>query len=356
MDIRHLNKKKLRELITSPDFAAWPDIPISAIRAQSQLNNPAAEVEDVLLLLATENGEMLGYLGVLPGWVSTPQGIVRLGWLSCIWTAPKARGKGIAAILVRSALEAWQGRIILTEFTEPAEALYHRIGSFMLLPPKLGIRVYFRSVLAKRLPEKKPWLAKLGPLLRRADEAINFIQDIRQMPLQKPVAAETDIQHPAVRSFMGEEAFLHYQWMLTQPWIREGEEAVESRRYAFSCVARQFRYFTFAVFLGNELKAFYILSLRDGELKIPYLKAGKEHLPKIARNILNVAFTYKAARLTSYHAQLNEILEKQHPGALLSRPAQRKYMLAKIVFETMEHGWETIIPTWQDGEGDCGFT
>lgn len=66
IEIKLLNKAALRSYIDSETFQNAPVIAISKHRAASQISNPEATEDDILLLMAFENDNMVGYLGVLP--------------------------------------------------------------------------------------------------------------------------------------------------------------------------------------------------------------------------------------------------------------------------------------------------
>ena len=66
MEIVALNKTALLEYVNSTVFKAEENLPISEHRAVSHANNPRANVNDVLLFLAKEGDELIGYMGILP--------------------------------------------------------------------------------------------------------------------------------------------------------------------------------------------------------------------------------------------------------------------------------------------------
>ena len=65
-EIIKLNKLELSIYIKSERFLNAPVLPISEHRALSQIKNPKALKDDVLLLLTYDNEKLIGYLGILP--------------------------------------------------------------------------------------------------------------------------------------------------------------------------------------------------------------------------------------------------------------------------------------------------
>jgi GNAT superfamily N-acetyltransferase len=93
--------------------------------------NPRAEPDDTLLILAWLEGELVGYLGVLPDlYFVADKPPEKCGWLSCLWVSDQHRGKSIAKLLVTKGVQAIGGRVLLTEFTPQAKQLYDKLGFF----------------------------------------------------------------------------------------------------------------------------------------------------------------------------------------------------------------------------------
>ena len=159
MHIKQLNSAQLRDFVASAAFQNMPNVPISRIRGLSHAANPRADATDILLFLAEENGEMLGYFGMLTDWIYLQGNAEKVGWMSCLWIDPKTRGKGVAKALIENALQAWDDKMMVTEFTVEAGKLYHKMGIFQDLAISQGIRIYdlqkWDSIL---LAKKTKWL------------------------------------------------------------------------------------------------------------------------------------------------------------------------------------------------------
>lgn len=69
MEIKSYNKQQLKEFIESDAFNRLSVIPISKHRAISQINNPRASTEDILLVVQFDKDNVVGYLGVLPDYL-----------------------------------------------------------------------------------------------------------------------------------------------------------------------------------------------------------------------------------------------------------------------------------------------
>ena len=85
IEIRLLNKQLLSEFINSREYQKLKHLPISKHRAISHIKNPRANDTDILLLLAFQNKQLVGYLGVLPEQIINNNKVEKWGWLSCLW-------------------------------------------------------------------------------------------------------------------------------------------------------------------------------------------------------------------------------------------------------------------------------
>ena len=153
LEIKKYNRKDLEQYVNSQTFKDLKVIPISFHRAISQCNNPRALEDDILLFVAYEDGQIAGCLGALPDDYFTKDNTkVHLAWMSCLWVDPEHRGKKIAQKLIHSCFEAWDHRIILTEFTSEAGSLYQKRNLFDPWLTLKGRRWYIQSDLIFILP------------------------------------------------------------------------------------------------------------------------------------------------------------------------------------------------------------
>ena len=105
IDIKLLNKKLLIEFINHSNYNTLDIVPITEHRALSQIQNPRLHENDILLLLAYKEKELVGYLGVLPDKINFNNKFEKCGWLSCLWVKPEQRGFQIAKLLLDKCFE-----------------------------------------------------------------------------------------------------------------------------------------------------------------------------------------------------------------------------------------------------------
>jgi GNAT superfamily N-acetyltransferase len=329
------------------------------------VNNPRAEAEDVLLLLAYEGSEMVGYLGVFPDWMWYEGKFEKFGWLSCLWIDGKHRGKKIAFQLVSKALEMWEQRIFVTEFTGPAKRLYDKTEAFQDLHTLKGVRLYLRSDLQYLLPPKRPLFAQLKPLLKVVDGLVNALGDLRfpflsselsGLQLSYLTGLDADIQ-AFVAARQEQQLFrrsiTELNWAIQHPWLLQapGPDA-DSARYYFSSVATSFSCLPIKVVNEqHELVAVLIFTMRDGRLKLPYCyyDLPVERVVAIIRHYL---IAWKAKTFTTFHPEIVAYLKTHGTFALGKKEIQRAYIFS-TVFDKARLPQTAGI---QDGDADCFFT
>jgi GNAT superfamily N-acetyltransferase len=365
IDIQTLNKLQLEAFIASDQFKTMPDVPISTRRAIAQCHNPRAGADDILLLLAWLDGEMVGYLGVLPDWYFPAGNPTPCGWLSCLWVSDRHRGKSIAKKLVTQGAAAMGGHIVLTEFTPVAKQLYDKLGLFTDLRRARGIRLYFRLELERLLPPKHRFFEKTKGLLSLIDWSSNLHIDVwnsmRDIPTHKATWVSTDQMDAETEAFIadkqGHELFKRdkaaLDWAIQHPWMVAGKPDEESRRYHFSSVDKLFRTTGLKVYdAGNTLCAFLILTQRNGTLKMPCCYLSNKAAPLAAAAILTCIRKWSINTFTTFHPEMVQYFETIQTFAWHKKALYRHY-LATPAFATALTQPNFNI---QDGDGDCFFT
>jgi GNAT superfamily N-acetyltransferase len=366
IEIQHLNKGQLAEFVQSPAFQNLPNLPISAHRASAQCFNPRAGENDTLLLLAWLEGELVGYLGVLPDWYFPAEGDAeKCGWLSCLWVSDQHRGKSIAKLLVTQGVAAIGGRILLTEFTPQAKQLYDKLGFFDDLKISAGIRLYCRLELQRLLPPKGSVFEKIKPLFRVSDAVGNVLVDmVTRLRRPKPLAGicryTRHIDDETAQFIAGKqesELFRRGQkelnWALENPWIRSGKPDEASRRYYFSSVDHQFEFVCVKVYdAENTLRAFLIFAKRNRTLKLPCCYLAEGAAPLVASVIQAHIREWGINTFSTFHSEMVQHYQTNRTFALHKKAITRHYLATHRLAESVA-GHQFDI---QDGDGDCFFT
>jgi GNAT superfamily N-acetyltransferase len=369
----HFKSLKLRELkayIYSDAYTQSDYIAISKQRALSQERNPRARPEDVVLVLVYEADELVAYLGVFADDLHFENGVEHVGWLSCMWVNPKMRGKGIAKRLLQTVFEAWEYKILVTEFTPAAKGLYDRSGHFIDLAKPKGWRGYLRPNLATLLPKKSPNWQKWQPLLKLVDGVLALPNTLRLWlhptpSIQKQgysfeYLAELDDEAWAFIQTQQNGELIHrnraeLDWLLSNPWLLQAPlQDRNAQRYHFSSVATSFYFLAIKVYnVKLKVIAVIIMSYREGSVKLPYVyvQTGMEEV--VWQLIDQHLLAMRAETLTVFQPQLVGILPKRKHPFFRLRAFQRHYIIGKVMQEALEATNTVIL---QDGDADAAFT
>lgn len=362
--IQQLNKNLLSKYIYSEEFSKLKNIPISKHRALSHINNPRADDDDVLLLLAFEDDQLVGYLGILPDKIYHNNKFEKCGWLSCLWIDDEYRGKQIAYKLVQKSIEVWNNKILVTEFTAPAKKLYDKTNSFVQLEEKNGVRFYLRLNLQEILPPKKNIFKKVLPILKTVDFVANAILDFRfyffsnqlqHIQLEYINHIDTEVDE-FIKSKQQKQLFKRDEkelnWMIKNPWILSApSKDINSQKYHFSSLDKSFEFVSIKILNQyNELIAFLIFGKRNENLKLHYCYY--DNLEAVIKVINYHLVKWRIKTFTTFNKSIALELKNSKTPSLYKKEVKRKYIISSAFdIDLLEENFEI-----QDGDADCSFT
>ncbi len=366
IDIKALNKKDLLKLIDDENFGAGKYIPISRHRARAQAINPRADEDDILLLIAVEKDTMLGYLGILPDLLFSNGKKQKVGWFSCLWVSPEARGKSLSSILIKQALRHWNNKILSADYVPFTKKIYDKTKAFSDQPyTKTGLRLYLRSDLYSLLPPKANFFKQIKLILKIKDAFFNTFLDLKlnlyknnigQYVVEEVHNLNTELKEFIVQSNPSvgfNRSLKDLDWILKNPWIIDSKQDDGlSKKYHFSSVANDFQYKPVSVKnKKGRLLAILIFAERDQQLKLPYL-FHRDNIDAVADVVNHLLVEWKIKTFTCFHPLLCEALKGKSSPSIHKKTQTRSYMvssdLESIIFDD-----KTFV---QDGDGDCCFT
>lgn len=365
MEYKTYTAQTLGQLIESELFANWKDIPISKIRAQSQIVNPRVKQGDVLLICALENNELAGYLGLLPDDVFIKGVSSHLAWLSCIWINNQFRGKKIAQKLIEKAEEFWGQNLLITGVVPQIEKIYFNSGIFDKAVELHGLKLFTGFDLQTWLPPKHSFFNKVKEVLKKLDAALDILPSSFPISLAKGFVISKTIQllddtnfNENLKNFIDEhgenfhfqKGAKEWQWMINNPWIKDA--GVADPKYYFSSAAKRFVNLPFQITNADgEIVAFMLLTIREKAMKVPILY-GYEN----AKNelLLTIAETIKKYKISSFLTFQSALVADIRKGNL--RGLYKKAQTRKIFIGNGLDAKDFSASQFQDGDGDLGFT
>nr|WP_315035307.1 GNAT family N-acetyltransferase [uncultured Chryseobacterium sp.] len=357
MQLKTFNRKELEDFISSGDFLQYDFLPITRQRALSQIRNPKIYDDQTLLILAFDNEKLIGYVGCFPDYFLIDGRKIRYIWLSTLYADPEFRKKRPAKALLKKVFEEYEGKVVITEFTREAEALYNIVGTFEYIFPKEGKRYYFRTDATEIIPEKKPKMKQLKPLFQVLDVVANSFISLKNLLIKKPdfhyeVLNRIDDESAGfINNFPCHRTAQEINTFIDNPWVLEGEK---DKKYFFSSYAKTFKYFWIKIFdENNKLSTCLLLQLRDGYLKIPYIFTQTDQ-DRIILFLNYFIAKNKVKALTCYQTELNEAIKnaKSFPK-IHERDFKREYLFHKQLLKDLPDDFD---PHFQDGDGDCMMT
>lgn len=356
--LKTLNKKKLEEFVSSGEFKNYDFLPITEHRAKSHIKNTKAEENQALLILAFDDEKLAGYIGCFPDNFKVDGQQFNYAWLSTLFISDQLRGKKIAQTLLNKVFEEYGGNIAITEFTKEAESLYHKIGAFNYIEPKIGKRYYFRTDLKTIIPLKREKTRFLKPIFKATDFLFNSLISLKNFFTKKPdfrfeILDKIDSESSLfIAEFKSNRTVEEINWAIENPWVLEGNNKDE--KYVFSSFSKSFKYFWIKIYDENgALKTCALLFIREGHLKIPYLFAAS-NLDKCVDFLRYFITKHKVKTMTTYQTALNKKIDSDKTFPKIhQRNLERRYLFHKELLNNLPKDFQ---PNFQDGDGDCLMT
>ena len=251
--IKDIKTSQLEEFINSDECKRLEHIPISKLRADSNINNPVGDKDDKVLFLAYDDDKFIGYLGAISDSFNIDNKPYKVAWLSCMWIDKDYRRQGIALDLLNHAHEIWNSRLLITNYIPTSRKAFEKTGKFTEFKSLAGIRGYLRFNLAEILILKKPGLKYIKWLISLFDFVANVINEFRllfwkaavslnniKIEYLQEIDEETGRfinQRNSANLSPRDKAF--FDWVKKYPWVLNTPFGdLSSRRYEFSTVSK----------------------------------------------------------------------------------------------------------------------
>ncbi|MFA5327558.1 MAG: hypothetical protein WC384_07185 [Prolixibacteraceae bacterium] len=363
-----VNAIKVGEL---PDFVSgsiWQKLspkPVTLLRAVSQFHNPRANANDLALIIAHENNQLLGLVGLLPDYIHGEPDLP-VSSNTCWWADPE-KGRQIALPLFLRAFALCNQRMFMTDCTPHTISILRKTNWFDFPEMHPGIRGFLKFNFQEVIPQKVPRLQLLKPLLKVADTLLNFSflpfhyfcrVRFSERHLKTEFVSKMELElHQFITSHSASEfvrrSVIELEWILQFPWIRQktGEKNENHVDYPFSHMVRSFEQYVLKISEGNKTVGVIMISIRDGYMKVPYAYMEKENAVKVLQVIYQQALQKNATTLTVFHPELAEEMQRGKHPFIFRKKIRRLVAISKTL--TKLHQKYSRL---QDGDGDMVFT
>lgn len=254
-------------------------VAITPERARSQARNPAATLDDVVLLAAYADGICQGYMGLLPGRLRHGDHEHPVKWIITWYTSPRMRGRKVGYRLLTAAFEEERDLFTTVFSADAAHVFRTTMQEMQRLPYYI---VDFRRgapwhLVLRKLPGAQAESGVLPAvergIFRPARAALlalltaRYARAAARLRVREVSAVDDDDFAPraddAPRFVRGAA---EVNWMLANPWVAEAPEAPEDdwAGYFFSRTRKLFRYNAFRFHTADGGRAgFAVLGISE---------------------------------------------------------------------------------------------
>jgi len=361
MHIKTITVSELEEFIRSGEYLSFDTIPITPVRAHSQLRNPHAKPGDPALWLALDDSDnLLGFIGSLPA--TDYRTGKRMGWNSCWWVDPE-KGRDAAMTLFYHFLKYWDMQVAFSDMTINTFSIVDQMD-FCHLREEQIFTGYIRFSFKESFLSQKKLPYPLAPLAALIIPVINGIQylrvslageNLRRMELELKENPDDEVFKFIEKHQEGEFSQRKepdFEWIFNGEWLTTKKEDISSRKekYPFSWFCEHFEWKWIITRLEGEINSVMLTSLRDHTLKVLYFYGNAPGFAMMAIKSM-VSRDPRIRRIIFSHPKLIKNTRMLNSFLILKRLRKRYLGISKKILKDFP---ANLI--MQLGDGDAVFT
>lgn len=367
MEFKTFTTADLERALLSEDFWIAKTLPITKQRALSFCHNPRAGKDDPVLLVAYTENQVAGYLGILPDRIFFNGAGHKLGWLTGWWVDPGRATRGLGAMLLYKALNAWGGCVGVSGGSKEARNLLEASQKFVALNPLKGLDIRLRFNASRHILGRFPSMKIFRGCFKVADVMLDEIVNLRSFFWERGTPFLQRLTFEYVSSIDAETGgFIqrHHRhdltrkgqadlnWIMGYPWIVSApQKDSASRRYFFSSISARFLYLGVKVFeQDGGLAGFLLLSVRDDRMSVVYAHFENRHASSIAAAAVYHALAMDVSTLSLYDKQLVQSIAGLRCPCWSTKTVSRGFFLSRAFADFPLGGCRL-----HGGDGDFAF-
>jgi hypothetical protein len=321
MEIKAFTIADLKTALLSEDFWHTKTLPITKHKALSYSHNPRADKDDPVLLVAYQDSQVIGYLGILPDKIFVNSAVYKFGWLTSWWVDPSCATTGVGAILLFKALNAYQQQLGVSGCSKEARKALDASQKFMALKTLKGLDISFRLNVTRAILRKLPRLKIFRVLFKIFDDMMDEIVNLRSFFWKRgnDICQRLTFEYIySIDEETGQFIQRHHQhdltrkgkanlnWMMMYPWILSAPfKDSAAKRYYFSSCSEKFYYLGVKVFeQNNEMVGFFMLKVRDDRMSVVYSYFESQHALSVTAAVVYHTLAMDVGTLSLYDEQL----------------------------------------------------
>lgn len=355
MELKKIKVKDLLRYCESEEFKSFPIKPISPLRVKSFIHNPRAEQDDFALYLLIEKGAVVSFSMVFGDAIVEGNKRIRFCWRSGVWTHPDFRGKRLWKKILDEVLIDWDGKIMVTNYAPIIKKLYLETGLFSLFFHREGKRFYLYPDFNKLL-KARGFYGKVKyflPLFSFLISSGSYLKNL--LSSTKSTIQHKEITIPDIEcwEFVENNEFFstfnrgskEIQWIYNYPWVSSEEHS--DLHFPFSSANIDYDVHTIKVYEKGNLIGFFIYTLTDRHLKVPYYYCVEGKLIKVSELILSIALKNKISHLTILDSHLADAVKTSN-NCFIYHKTFSSHVYATFGYDGLKNIY--------DGDGDNIFT
>lgn len=365
MQIAEIKVADLPDFVKSELWQQLTTKPITVLRAISQYQNPRADPNDIALIFAHENNELIGLAGLLPEFINGQPG-KKASSNTCWWVHPE-KGKQLAFPLFMKAFAVCGQRMYMTDCTPHTLSILKKTNWFDIPDIAPGIRGFLKFNLYDLIPAKFPSTRKLKPFLKLADQTFNFLivpykkllwsRVMRTLPKAEYLYSLDHELHTFIEDHSQNEFIRRtgkdLEWILKFPWIigSNSDQTKTPVEYPFSHIVGSFEQYFVKITSSNQTIGLLLISVKDGLMKVPYAYFDEKYARNMLKVIYQQALLKNAVTLTVFNPVLVNMMDSVVHPFIFRKKIKRLVAISKKLFDDYQK-----YPLIQDGDGDIVFT
>ncbi len=364
MEIKSYTAQQLKAELTGNDLWNQKYCPITRHRANSIIMNPRTLPGDHVLIVGYLNGEVSGYIAIVPDELYAGEESVRLGWMGSWWSDPDPSNSMMAVRLLMKVYELYDGHVAGFSAAERAEQLFRNSNRFKDFRSAAGYQYLLRSNMGYWIPKKFPGMRHIGGIIRLTDGLLNLVQNARlriwksshKIDPSRSIEYLTQIQDTDTIEFIRQHSFSQLtrrshediNAMIKNPTsLATVLEDKNKSKYYFSTRSDRFLYLLYRIIDNSQKITAVVLICVDGDhLTVPFVFNKKDAGKTVLTSVLHHIIDMKINMLTTYHPILMQQMKLLKIPIVFKKKRQRD----SLISEKIDHR-PYVDPFMQDGDG-----
>lgn len=367
IEIRQICKKDIPALFEERSIWNHSFLSISKHRLLSHSKNPNSSPDDVILLLAYLNSELVGYMGVFVDFVTFNNQEQKIGWLSTWWVHPKTLRSGTGREILNTAYNIYNGKVGISQFTKSARKVYDRTGNFTTLKDNTGIKAVLKSNTSYLIPKLYPKYSFIKNSLKIIDGLTNICIDLKLYFLKKGIIKKlenikveylnkiddetNEIINAHNNDHIAKKSNEYFEWLKAYQWVQEAPllDLTAKNKYEFSIYDETFNIYLVKIVKEHNCIGFLVLQKRNKTMKVLFTYYDQQNVDTISNIIKLHAINQKIIEIICYDTSICANLKKSNIF-IYNRIKIKNSIISKAFDIT---NFDNVAMNY--GDGDCCF-